>query len=65
MKKNSNCNKCLKKKLFLNICKCDNYFCLDCLPYFNHNCKFDWKKNNRDLLFKNNPVIKPIKVNNI
>jgi hypothetical protein len=59
------CSKCLKKKLFTEKCKCDNNYCLDCLPYFNHNCNYDWMKNNKDKLIKSNPKIEAIKVDSI
>jgi hypothetical protein len=59
------CSKCLKKKLFIEKCKCEKNFCLECLPYFNHNCRYDWLKNNKDRLNKLNPKIEAIKVNSI
>ena len=64
MNKNK-CSRCLKKKLFIEKCKCENNFCLDCLPYFNHNCDYDWVKNNQDRLNKSNPKIECVKVSSI
>jgi len=64
MNKNK-CSRCLKKKLFTEQCKCENNFCLDCLPYFNHNCTYDWIKNNQERLNKSNPKIESVKVNSI
>jgi len=59
------CSKCLKKKIFIEKCKCDNNYCLDCLPYFNHDCNYDWTRNNKDKLIKLNPKIEVIKVDSI
>lgn len=60
------CSKCTKKKsTIIEKCKCDNYFCLNCLPFFNHDCKFDWRKDKKDYLNKTNPKIIAIKVNDI
>ena len=59
------CSKCLKKKLFIQKCKCENFYCIECSPYFNHNCTYNWIKNNQDRLNKLNPKIEAIKVNSI
>ena len=56
------CCKCRRKKLIVEKCKCDFEYCLDCLPFFNHNCIFDWKKENQNNLLKLNPKIEAIKV---
>ena len=50
-----NCNK--KLELVCFPCKCELKFCkLHRLPEL-HNCKFDFKKNGKDILKKNNPLI--------
>lgn len=59
------CSKCNKKKIILDKCKCEYMFCLDCLPYFNHNCIFDWKGYNKNHLSKNNPKIEFVKVSTL
>jgi len=59
------CTKCKKKHLLIEECKCGYNFCLNCLPFFNHECIFDWKKQNKDELTKLNPKIIAIKVDNI
>jgi hypothetical protein len=59
------CTKCKKKKLFIDKCKCDLKFCIDCLPYFIHNCMFDWKNEKNKILLKENPLIECIKVSDI
>lgn len=62
---NSRCSRCHKKKLFTDLCKCQNYFCRDCSPYYIHNCSFDWRKRNQDMIKLKNPQITGIKVDNI
>jgi hypothetical protein len=59
------CYNCRKKKLIIETCKCKLEFCLDCLPFFIHNCIFDWKKENKNILEKTNPKIEAIKVSSI
>jgi hypothetical protein len=59
------CDKCSKKDLFIEYCKCDKKFCLNCLPYYNHICSFEWKKENKEFLEKNNPKIIYVKVDSI
>lgn len=59
------CDKCKKKKLFLNKCKCEYDLCLDCLPFFIHECTFDWKREKCENLTKINPKIEYIKVSDI
>ena len=59
------CFKCLKKTLYHQKCKCDNDYCFNCLPYFNHNCSFDWKSEKKKDLTIKNPQINFIKVENI
>jgi hypothetical protein len=59
------CQKCLKKSLFFNKCKCENEYCFNCSPYFNHNCTFDWKKDKQKDLEDLNPKIIAAKVENI
>jgi hypothetical protein len=52
------CHECDKKiKLTAIQCKCTQYFC-DAHRYSDcHDCKFDYKKDGRENLEKNNPVI--------
>ena len=59
------CSNCSKKSLFENKCKCNLNLCLNCLPFYIHNCKFDYKNHNKEQLEKNNPKILAIKVSNI
>ena len=59
------CFKCQKKTLVINNCKCDNNYCLNCLPYYNHNCNYNWKKDKKDILQNSNPVISFSKIQTI
>ena len=62
--KSGYCYICNKKIGLTGIqCKCKNYFCTrhqysDC-----HDCTFDYKKFNKDLLKKANPRINAVKIN--
>jgi len=52
------CNKKIKLvNLHHSICKCNHNFCKLHLPNNQHNCSFDYKKENTINLEKNNPVI--------
>ena len=56
------CEKCSKKIknsiINVNQCKCEKHYCTECLPYFNHNCSFDYKKTKKEILkVENEPVI--------
>ena len=42
------CEKCSKKSLVINQCKCQKYLCLDCSPYYNHNCNYNWQKDKKE-----------------
>ena len=59
------CEKCLKKCIVINECKCKKYFCLNCSPYYNHNCIYNWKQDKKENLLETNPKRKFIKVENI
>ena len=53
------CAKCNKKlKLTAIKCRCDNMYCSEHIYSKNHDCSFDYKKNGRELLEKNNPAAK-------
>ena len=60
------CSKCSKKIknsiINVNQCKCERHFCNDCLPYFNHNCSYDYRKSKKEILKVENEVIMPEKV---
>ena len=61
----SRCHNCNKKTLYINECKCLKSFCLNCLPFFNHTCCFNWQHEKKDTLTKTNPKILAVKVQNI
>ena len=56
------CMKCKKKIIIDYKCRCENSFCLNCLPYFSHNCTYDYKENKKTILHENNPKITAVKV---
>ena len=59
------CQQCRKKTLFTNECKCLKKFCLNCSPFYAHNCSYDYKKDRKDFISEANPEIIPIKVSSI
>jgi hypothetical protein len=59
------CNKCSKKSLFINECKCQKFFCLNCSPYYVHNCIYNWRQDKKENLTELNPQIAFLKVENI
>ena len=59
------CSKCNKKIIMEYTCKCNNNFCLSCLPFYEHNCTYDYRSNKQLNLKENNPKLIPIKVSNI
>ena len=59
------CSKCNKKIIMNYECKCKQNFCLNCLPFYIHNCTYDYKKEKKDMLQENNPKIIAIKVSSL
>ena len=59
------CINCRKKTTFEHECKCLKKFCLNCLPFYIHNCSYDYKSDNKLKLEENNPKIITIKVSSI
>lgn len=59
------CQLCKKKTIFDHECKCLKKFCLNCLPYFVHNCSYDYKKNRQESLTEENEKIIAVKVSTI
>ena len=52
------CTKCRKRRgVIVEMCKCSKYFCLECLPYFSHNCTFDWLGRSRNHLRESIPLV--------
>ena len=44
-------------------CKCNNYFCLKHKMPEKHDCKFDFKKDYKKVIEKNNPIVINKKIN--
>lgn len=59
------CFHCKKKKGIQFDCKCGSKFCLNCLPYYIHNCSFNYKDKNKEELKKNNIEVVSAKVSDI
>ena len=59
------CCQCRKKTSLEFDCKCSKKFCLNCLPWYNHNCTFDYKKNQAGNLTKTVLVVKNSKIDDI
>lgn len=60
------CDICKKRlKFFWFDCKCNKIFCAEHRYPYLHDCVFDYKKFNRDRLFKSNPKIEQPKCLNI
>ena len=58
------CQTCSKKikNFTFNQCKCNGFFCNDCLPFFKHNCTYDYKKDRKQQLTLENVLVVPEKV---
>ena len=59
------CSKCNKKINMNYECKCKQIFCLNCLPFYIHNCTFDYREYKKGLIQENNPKINAIKVSTL
>jgi hypothetical protein len=59
------CLQCKKKTSIEFDCKCSKKFCINCLPWYNHNCAFDYKQNRSDHLKKTVVEVKNSKVDDI
>ena len=57
-KKKNRCTCCNKKiGLIVYTCKCGNIYCQTHLSPHNHNCQFDYIKEKKDQLIKQNPKL--------
>ena len=66
MNNNKYCLICNKKlKITAIKCKCNNFFCKNHKNENIHNCIFDYKKFNKDLLEKNMPIVISEKIKKI
>ena len=60
------CYKCNKNISLMGFkCKCDKYFCIKHRYSDKHNCEYDYKKNHKNKILEENPVIKKMKIENI
>jgi hypothetical protein len=59
------CQQCKRKTLLNFTCKCDLIVCINCRYPDIHNCKFDYQKDEKERLTKNNPIVVSEKLNKI
>jgi hypothetical protein len=59
------CQQCKRKALLKVTCKCDLVVCFDCRYPELHNCKFNYQKEAKDQLTKNNPIVVSEKLDKI
>lgn len=59
------CNRCKKKALILNECKCSKKFCIPCRYPEVHECSFDYKEHGAIQITNNNPIIAGEKISKI
>jgi len=65
-KKKNRCINCNKKiGLIPFSCKCGNVYCAKCRYPEQHNCTFDWIKDGKEKILKENPQIINSKLNKI
>ena len=51
------CQKCKKKSIVINTCKCLKSVCLQCRYPEDHGCVYDYKEEGKEILRKQNPLI--------
>jgi len=58
------CQTCYRKikNFTCNQCKCDGFFCTDCLPFFKHGCSYDYKKDKKEKLTVENVLVASDKI---
>ncbi len=59
------CDKCGKKVLLINTCKCNKNFCMKHHYPEDHDCTFNFKEEQKKKLIEMNPIIKKDKIQNI
>mgnify|MGYP003705990237 CR=1 FL=1 len=68
-KNQTNINRCMvcnkKLHLFKIKCKCEKYFCSEHRYSDKHDCTYNYKEENKELLTKLNPLIIAKKIENI
>ena len=61
----NHCIVCNKSNYMNFLCRCGNFTCIKHRYANEHNCDYDYKKNAKDNLEKNNPIIIADKINRI
>jgi len=56
------CDYCKRKSYMVLKCKCEKLYCIIHRNAEDHQCGFDYKKEGKDFLEKQNPVIKTAKL---
>ena len=51
------CQNCKRKTLLKITCKCELTVCFDCRYPELHDCKFDYQKEAKEKLTKDNPIV--------
>ena len=51
------CQNCRRKTIITMICRCHMIVCITCRHPEDHKCKFDYQKEEKEKLKKDNPVI--------
>lgn len=64
-KASNSCMFCKKKSLMLYQCKCGQDYCVHHKNAEHHECTFDYKKFQREIIAKNNPVVAAEKIKKI
>jgi len=59
------CQQCKKKSIILVNCSCSDKFCITCRMPEAHNCSFDFLKQSREQLMKDNPQVIGTKIEKI
>lgn len=59
------CQHCKRKTLMKITCKCSKVVCFNCRYPEIHDCKFDYQKEAKECLTKNNPIVVSEKLDKI
>jgi len=51
------CMNCSRKTTIMVTCSCKQMYCIGCRMPEDHNCQFDFKKQGKEHIIKNNPII--------
>ena len=59
------CQQCKRKTLLKVTCKCNLIVCFECRHPELHDCKFDYQKECREQITRNNPIVVTEKLDKI